>query len=45
MGHTMYLPALYNWLQKVGKVYKFTAITGRKTVRHFDALNFFQGVK
>ena len=43
MGHTMYLPALYNWLQKGGKVYKFTAITGRKTVRHFDALIFFSG--
>ena len=36
MGHTMYLPALYNWLQKVD-----TAITGRRTVRHFDALIFF----
>ena len=44
MGHMMYLQnfSRINWLQIV---YKFTAITGRKTVRHFDALIFFQGVK
>ena len=40
MGHTVYLQN--NWLQIV---FKFIAITGRKTVLHFDALIFFQGVK
>ena len=48
MGHMMYLQNFsritgYRKLENI--VYKFTAITDRKTVRHFDALNFFQGVK
>ena len=46
IGYRQNFSPVYNWLQKVANiVYKFTAITGRKNVRHFDALIFFQGVK
>ena len=36
----------YNCGYRVGKqCIKFTVISGRKTMCHFDVLNFFQGVK
>ena len=48
MGHTMFLQNfshITGYRKKSNIVYKITAITGIKTVRHFDTLNFCQGVK
>ena len=47
IGYTMYLQYFSHITvaTESRKSIKITVITGRKTVHHFDALNFFQGVK